>query len=198
MDHLVVFSELELNKLRKKRRAVMVWTRKRREPPVASVKKGDLLYFKSSGGGVFSWTKVLNVKDFLKNGRYVVRIGMTRPRIFKTPFSVIKRDRRSWVVCGDKNLANQQFLLPLPSPTLADCVRAVKKHYRALPGNREIFETVRHILEMKDATKQMSGLLFLLATLSAEKNNIDLQNELRSLLAQQPERVFPLAIFRGK
>ena len=198
MDHLVVYHQRELNKLRKKRRARLVWVRKRREPPVGVVNKGDLLYFKGPGGGVIGLARVLSVKDFLKGGRYTVSIGITKPKFFLKPFSIIKRDRRSWVVCSNKNNLNQQPLLPLPSPTVADCIKAVKNHYRVLPGNKQIFETINYLSEIKDVAKQSSGLLFLLAIISAEKNGVDLQEELRHLLSQQPEKVSPLAIFRGK
>jgi len=198
MDHLVVYSEKELNKLRKKRRPRLVWVRKRREPPVGVVNKGDLLYFKGPGGRVIGLARVLNVKDFLKGGRYTVSLGITKPRFFSKPFSILKRDRRSWVVCNNKNNVNQQPLLPLPSPTIVDCVKAVKNHYRRMPGNMLVLETIKYLSEIKDVAKQSSGLLFLLAIIAAEKNGIDLQNELRHLLAQQPEKVSPLAIFRGK
>jgi hypothetical protein len=198
MDHLVVYPEREINKLCKKRHARIVWVRKRREPPVGVVTKGDLLYFKGSGGGVVGIARVLNVKDFLRGGRYLVSLRISKPRLFKTPFSVIKRDRRSWVVCNSKNNDNQQPLFALLSPTLADCIKAVKNHYRGLPGNKIILEAVQYLSENKNVAKQSSGLLFLLAIISAEKNGIDLQDELRRLLAKQPERVFPLAIFRGK
>ena len=198
MDHLVAYTERELNKLRKKRRAKIVWVRKRKEPPVGMVSKGDSLYFKSPGGGVLGWARVLGVKDVLKMGRYNVVISITKPRVFRHAYSVLKRDRRSWVVCNNKNIVNQQPLIPLPSPTLADCINAVKNHYRGLPGNKQIFEVIQHLSEIKDVAKQSSGILFLLAIISAEKNGIDLQDELRRLLAKQPEKVFPLAIFRGK
>lgn len=198
MDHLVVYPKRELSKLCKKRRARIVWVRKRREPPVGVVNKGDLLYFKGSGDGVIGLARVLNVKDFLRGGRYIVSLSISKPRLFKTPFSVIKRDRRSWVVCNSKNNINQQPLFPLLSLTLADCIKAVKSHYRGLPGNKLILQTIRHLSENKDVAKQSSGLLFLLAIIASEKNGIDLQEELRHLLAQQPEKVSPLAVFRGK
>ncbi|MDO8512014.1 MAG: hypothetical protein Q7S57_01975 [bacterium] len=198
MDHLVVYPERELNKLCKKRRARIVWVRKRREPPVGVVNKGDLLYFKGSGGGVVGLARVLKVKDFLRGGRYVVSLGISKPRVFKMPFSVIKRDRRSWVVCNSKNNIDQQPLFALQSPTLADCIKAVKSHYRGLPGNKLVLETVQYLSENKDVAKQSSGLLFLLAIILAEKNGIDLQEELRHLLAKQSEKVSPLAVFRGK
>lgn len=198
MDHLVVYPRRELNKLRKKRRARLVWVRKRREPPVGVVNKGDHLYFKGPGAGVIGLARVLKVKDYLKEGRYTVSIFISRPVFFAKPFSIIKRDRRSWVVCNSKNNLNQQPLLPLPSPTVDDCIKAVKNHYRGLPGNKQIFETINYLSLSKDVAKQSSGILFLLAIIAAEKNDVNLQEELRHLLAQQPEKVSPLAIFRGK
>lgn len=198
MEHLVVYSEREVNKLRRKRRAKFVWARKRREPPVGAVKAGDMIYFKSPGGGVFAKAKVLNVKDFLKGGRYYVNIGISKPQFFSRPFAIIKRDRRSWVVCNGKNNINQQALIALPSPTLADCVKAVKNHYRVLPVGKDVLETLEHLAAAGKKVEQLAGILFLLAIIASEKNNLDLQNELRHLLGKHPEKVTPLAIFRGK
>jgi len=200
MNHLVIYSERELNKIRKKRRARLIWVRKRREPPVAVVAKGDKLYFKSPGGGVFAWTKVTSVKDQLKNGRYVVTLGINRPHIFSVSFPVLKRDRRSWVVCSASDNINQQQLITLPSPTLEEIEKAIRKHYRKLPSKKEILQAIKFFAQNADdeEEKNNSAILFLLAIIIALKNDTNLYQALKPLLNQHPTKVFPLSIFRGK
>lgn len=198
MDHLVVLQKKELNKIRKKRQGRLVWVRKRREPPVGVVRKGDQLFFKSPGGGVFGWTRVTSVKDQLKGGRYFVSLGIIKPRVFPIPFPIVKRDRRSWVTCQANHNLNQQQLMPLPSPTLEEIERAIRKHYHSFPSKKEIIAAIRYSASEVAADKNISATLFLLVLMFAFKNEINLQQNLKDLLNHQPIKVFPLSVFRGK
>ncbi len=200
MEHLVVYSPLLIKKALRKRKPKLIWVRKRREPPVGVVHRNDTLYFKKPGGGVFAKGRVTHVKDYLKNGRYYVELLVSRLVVFEAPFPIIKRDRRSWVVCTPLIDGNQQHLIPLPSPTLEQILKAIKSHYPILPSRNQVNEAIAFFGETMVEGKNNSsvGTLFLVAMLASIKNNVDLHKELAELLVKHPSKVFPLSIFRGE
>lgn len=193
----MVYSPGVLKKALKKHKPKLVWVRKRRESPVGMVKKNDVLYFKKPGGGVFGKARVKKVKDYLKGGKYYVELVISRPMIFGFSFPILKRDRRSWVPCSSGDDVNQQMLLSLPSPTLEQIKKAVEKHYRSLPSKNQMEEALQFFSERGNGSIDNVGAIFLLSIIYAIKHNIDLQGQLRVLLAKNPSKVFPLSIFRG-
>ncbi len=199
MEHLVVLPERALRRLVRRRTPVLIWTRRRREPPVGAVHTSDILFFKTPGGDVLARAEVGAIRERADRGKYVVRLRLRRAELLLAPFPIVKRDRRSWVVCVPPSPRAQQRLLSLPEPALTDLLQAVSRTYRRLPSARTIERAAVVLLEGHvPSSRELAGLA-LLVLLLAVRRNVSLGDELAALLREQvPSRVMPLAVFRKR
>lgn len=192
-----MLSSAALRKLRRQRRSVLPWTRTRREAPIGMVARGDRLAFKRSGGPVVARATVARVYETLVRGRYHLRVTLRQFAMLPIPFHVVKRDRRSWVICDETDDARQQALFTTPALSVEDIETLLRSRYRRLPSRRALDDACRAILaDMRDA--RASATLVLLSVLHALRTTDHLPADLRRLLRGHPSWVYPLAVFRRR
>jgi hypothetical protein len=195
MEHLVILPERVVRRLFRQRIPRLTWFRRRREPPVGVVRARDRLFLKVPGGDVVASASVTRVTEEFHGGRYAIRIRLRKPERFSIPFPVVKRDRRSWVVCaGDRDTPQQPLFAP-PGLTLESLTSAVRRHQKILPSQREIERSLRSLLSQKIDPSRDVGVLLILGILLALKKDVPFPDTLRHLLRRAPQRVYPLAVF---
>ncbi len=196
MEHLVVVGLPTLRRLLLQRAPRMQWSRRRREPPVGVVRRGDHLTLKIPGGNVVASTRVLRVDERQDGGRHLVALRLLRPVRLPLPFPVFKHDRRSWVVLGKRRSVQQQRLIALPEPTLTDLLHAVRGTYRVLPSVLDIRRSIRALTLTRPRARQgEAGMLLILVLLFSLRVPSDLSQEAAELLKGSAPGVWPLRVF---
>lgn len=193
-EHLVVLPERALRRLLRARRPVLSWTRRRREPPVGAVARGDRIFFKSSGGPVRATTSVARIKETLKRGRYTVRLGLRHIEALPVPFPIVKRDRRSWVTCTPPPDHQQRLFVP-SALTVSTLVASLQRRYRPLPSVTAIRQAL-HALLARTPTSSEADLVILLGLLLGLRQRTDLSALLEQRLRSSDDAIYPLAVFR--
>ena len=189
-EHLVVVSSLTLKRLL--HRPTLTWMRRRREAPVGRVRAGDHVFFKGPGGLVTTSGTVARVQEARKGGRYVLTLRFRGLKKLSVPFPVVKRDRRSWVVCSPPMDASQQRLLIGSAPTVHDLLRAVRTTRRRLPSPR----VARALLASFAREPRSEGALILwLAMLIAAPEADRVTEVLREYVRKPASTVVPFAVF---
>lgn len=189
-EHLVVVSATTLRRLLRK--PVLTWVRRRREAPVGRVRIGDRVFLKGPGGLVAASGAVARVREARKGGRYVLTIRFRGLRRLPVPFPVVKRDRRSWVVCAPPLDANQQRLLAASSPSIPDLLRAARATHQRLPSPRK----ARALLAALARQPRADGTLLLwLAMLAAAPESDRAADVLLGYLRKPASAVVPFAVF---
>lgn len=189
-EHLAVVSPRTLQRVFRRRE--LTWSRRRREIPVGRVHVGEAIFFKYAGGPVHAVGTVARVREARVKGRYVLTIALRRLQKLPVPFPIVKRDRRSWVVCASPDDPQQQRLLGTPSQTIAELLQGIRTRRRRVPPQR----TVRALLSAYARQPSTdAGLLVWLALLAASMQNDDLDERLRRYIKKPSSRVFPFAVF---
>lgn len=189
-EHLVVVSPRTLRRLL--RRSPLVWTRRRREVPVGRVHAGDTVFFKHAGRPVSAVGTVARVREARVGRRYVLTLKLRKVRKLFAPFPVVKRDRRSWVVCAAGADPRQQRLLGAASPTIADLLHGLRARRGRLPGRRAVRELLAATARQPSAD---TGILLWLSLFAAAAEDADFGEVLRGYLQKPSSRVFPFAVF---
>lgn len=189
-EHLVVVSPHTLRRVFRRRE--LTWSRRRREIPVGRVHAGEAIFFKHAGRPVHAVGAVARVREARVKGRYVLTITLRRLRKLPVPFPIVKRDRRSWVVCASRDDPQQQRLLGVPSQTIAELLQGIRTRRRRLPSQR----TVRALLSAyARGPSTDASLLVWLSLLAASAENDDLDERLRRYVKKPSSRIFPFAVF---
>ncbi|TSC72754.1 MAG: hypothetical protein G01um101438_471 [Parcubacteria group bacterium Gr01-1014_38] len=188
-EHLAVVSPRTLRRLL--RTKVLTWTRRRREAPVGRVHIGDQVFFKYAGQRVIAAGTVARVKEGRAGGRYALTLRFRQFRKLPVAFPIVKRDRRSWVVCASDD-PRQQRLLRAAALTITELLQAIRTRHSRLPSR----QAVRKLLAAY-ATQPGTdaSLLVWLALLAAAPGSGELDDVLRGFLRKPTRRVFPLAVF---
>ncbi|MDP3685739.1 MAG: hypothetical protein Q8R32_02815 [bacterium] len=189
-EHLAVVSSRTLRRLL--RTKLLTWTRRRREAPIGRVHAGDQVFFKHAGRWVIAAGTVAGVREARQGGRYVLALKFRQLRKLSVPFPIVKRDRRSWVVCASSDDPRQQRLLSVASPTVAELLQATGTR-RARLSSRRAVRTLLAAYARQPETD--AGLLVWLAFLAASGNEEDLGEVLRAYIRKPSSRVFPFAVF---
>lgn len=189
-EHLAIVNARELRRLL--RRPVLVWKRRRREAPVGRVRAHDRVYFKTPGGPVAASGTVSRVREERTAGTYVLHVRLRGLKKLAVPFPVLKRDRRSWVVCAPPTDARQQKLLATPAPSVKDLLRAVHAGRRRLPSRRAVTKLLAHLAHQQRSEGSLLLWLALLAVLQEGDSALDAVQE----YVKKPARhVVPFAVF---
>lgn len=189
-EHLVVVSPHTLRRVFRRRE--LTWSRRRREIPVGRVHAGETVFFKHAGRPVHAMGGVARVREARIKGRYVLTITFRRLQKLPVPFPIVKRDRRSWVICSSTEDPQQQRLLGAPSHTIAELLQSIRMRRRRFPSPR----TIRTLLSAYARQPAAgAGLLVWLALLAASAEDDDLDERLRRYIKKPSSRVFPFAVF---
>lgn len=189
-EHLAILPQAALR--RALRRTSLTWRSRRRSAPVGRVQKQDRVFFKLPGGPVVASGVVSRVTESRAAGKYVLALRFRGLRKLPVPFPVVKRDRRSWVVCAPPRDARQQRLLPVPEIGVPDLLRAVHAGRRRLPSRRVLLRLLARLARQRRA--EGSLLLWLALLTAASEGNQPL--ELVAEYARKPARhVVPFAVF---
>lgn len=189
-EHLAIVSGKTLRSLL--RRRSLTWSRHRREAPIGRVRKGDLVFFKAPGGAVVASGRIARLQETRRGGRYVLSLRFRGLDKLAVPFPVVKRDRRSWVVCALPADRAQQRLLAARAPTVRELLQAVHAGRRRLPSRR----MVRRILAQLTRQQRTEGSLLLWLALLAILQESDSALDAVTEYARRPaRRVVPFAVF---
>lgn len=187
-EHLAVISQRTLRQLLRTKN--LAWTRRRREAPVGRVHVGDAVFFKHAGRWVVAAGTVARVREQRAGGRYLLALKFRTLHRLRVPFPIVKRDRRSWVVCATTSDPGQQHLLGSSSPTLTQLLEGVRGRRRLSP------QAVRKLLAAyagQPGTE--THLLMWLALLAVATDSDNLDEALRGYFKKPSQGVFPFAVF---
>lgn len=189
-EHLAIVAAPALRRLLRKR--TLSWKRRRREAPIGRVRQGDRVFVKTPGGPVLASGLVTKVREERKGREYLLYLHFRGLRKIPVPFPVVKRDRRSWVVCAPPRDARQQALITTPPPSVRDLLRAVHAGRRRVPSRRTVTKLLAHLARQHRAEGSMLLWLAFLAVLSEGDGVADALQE----YAHKPARhVVPFAVF---
>lgn len=189
-EHLAIVAAPALRRLLRKR--TLSWKRRRREAPIGRVRQGDRVFVKTPGGPVLASGLVTRVREERKGREYLLHLRFRDLRKIPVPFPVVKRDRRSWVVCAPPRDARQQALIAPPPPSVRDLLRAVHAGRRRVPSRRTVTKLLAHLARQHRAEGSMLLWLAFLAVLSEGDGVADALQE----YAHKPARhVVPFAVF---
>lgn len=189
-EHLAVVSPRTLRRFL--RTKVLTWTRRRREAPIGRVHVGDRVFFKHAGRWVIAAGTVGRVKEERVGERYALTLQFRQLRKLPVAFPIVKRDRRSWVVCASSDDPRQQQLLRATSLTIAELLQAIRARRSRLPSR----QTVRKLLAASTRhPKADARVLVWLALIAAAVESDDPDEALRDFLKKPARRVFPFAVF---
>lgn len=189
-DHLAIVSSKTLRQLL--RRPTLTWKRRRREAPVGRVHVRDRVFFKLPGGPVAATADVGAVRQEKQGVTYLLTLRFRGVKRLPVPFPILKRDRRSWIVCASSPDARQQRLLSPPSLSLEQLLREMQRTRRALPSRRSM---IRLLASWARQPKSEGVLLLWLALLACSRDAERSVEDLRSLFKRPPLRVVPFAVF---
>lgn len=189
-EHLAIVARPTLKRLVRTR--ALTWKRRRREAPIGRVRPHDRVFFKDPGGPVLASGIVSRVREERRGRQYVLTLRFRGVRKLPVPFPVVKRDRRSWVICAPPTDARQQRLLATPSPSVRDLLRAVHAGRRRVPSRRSVTAILAHLARQGRAEGSLLLWLAFLAALSEGDGVVDAVQE----YAKKPARhVVPFAVF---
>lgn len=174
------------------RRPVLTWKRRRREAPVGRVRVGEVAFVKLSGGPVVAKGAFSKVREERRGGQYVLTLRLRGFRRLSVPFPVVKRDRRSWVVCALPPDADQQRLLAVAEPTLSSLLPSGRGTARRGLGPR----LARQLLAaFAREPRTDASLLVWLALLASRPESGRLSDTLAAYARKPARRVVPFAVF---
>lgn len=189
-EHLAIVAVPALRRLL--RRRALTWKRRRREAPVGRVRPADRVFFKDPGGPVLASGIVSRVREERRGGQYLLHLRFRELRKLSVPFPIVKRDRRSWVVCAPPRDARQQRLLATPPPSVRDLLRAVHAGRRRLPSRRTVADLLAHLARQR---RTEGSLLLWLAFLTALSEGDSAVEALQEYAKRPARHVVPFAVF---
>lgn len=190
-EHLAIVSAPTLRGLL--RRRTMTWKRRRRDAPIGRVRPSDRVFFKLPGGPVVATSVVSRVREERRGGRYMLTLRFRVLHKLTVPFPVLKRDRRSWIVCAPPPDERQQRLLAGPDVTLRGLLRAVHAGgQRRLPSRRAATALLARLARQRKAE---GSLLLWLALLAALSEGDRLVEVVQDFSRKPARRVVPFALF---
>lgn len=189
-EHLAILPRTALRKVL--RRSTLTWKARRRTAPIGRVRPQDRVFFKHPGGPVVASGTVARAAEGRAAGKYVLTLRFRGLRKLPVPFPVVKRDRRSWVVCAPPKDTRQQSLMVLPEPSVSDFLRSVHAGRRRLPSSRALLKLLSRVARQHRA--EGSLLLWLAFLTAASEDGRPL--ELLAEYVRKPARhVVPFAVF---
>lgn len=147
---------------------------------------------KLPGGLVVSVGTVGRVREERREGQYILTLKLRRFERLAVPFPVIKRDRRSWVVCARSSDDRQLRLLAERVLSVPDFLKRLQDFWKPLPSRRALRSLLAAL-----ARDPSSGapLLLWLAFLVAAHESEGTPAALEACLKRPSYSVFPFAAF---
>lgn len=174
------------------RKRTLTWKRRRREAPIGRVRRADRVFVKTPGGPVLASGIVTRAREERRGRQYFLHLRFRGMQKLPVPFPVVKRDRRSWVVCAPPRDIRQQPLITTPPPSMRDMLRAVHAGRRRPPSRRAVTKLLAHLARQHRTEGSMLLWVAFLAALSEGDGVVEAVHE----YAQKPARhVVPFAVF---